>query len=170
MVPRDLLFISIWPALLARFCWSVMNLQSCYTDTYALMWHKTPEYRDSGDRIIILRSTILVCFCFMLILKMRKSRERKSYLSILLEIPSQIHLKHAFFIRMCCIFVLQTPHQQTDKLDLAKNPDMISAGGGFGPVNIFCHFPLTPGLRGYASQNWVSHLCNGLICICLPVP
>jgi len=28
----------------------------------------------------------------------------------------------------------QTPHQQTDKLDLAKNPELISAGGGFGPV------------------------------------
>jgi len=28
----------------------------------------------------------------------------------------------------------QTPHQQTDKIDLAKNPDLISAGGGFGPV------------------------------------
>ncbi|ELT88002.1 hypothetical protein CAPTEDRAFT_178036 [Capitella teleta] len=28
----------------------------------------------------------------------------------------------------------QTPHQQTDKLDLTKNPDLISAGGGFGPV------------------------------------
>lgn len=30
----------------------------------------------------------------------------------------------------------QTPHQQTDKLDLARNPDMISAGGGFGPVSL----------------------------------
>ena len=29
----------------------------------------------------------------------------------------------------------QTPHQQTDKLDLTKNPDLISAGGGFGPVS-----------------------------------
>ncbi|GAB1604912.1 carnitine O-palmitoyltransferase 1, liver isoform-like [Argonauta hians] len=28
----------------------------------------------------------------------------------------------------------QTPHQQTDKLDLIKNPEYISAGGGFGPV------------------------------------
>jgi carnitine O-palmitoyltransferase 1 len=28
----------------------------------------------------------------------------------------------------------QTPHQQTDKLDLENNPNMISAGGGFGPV------------------------------------
>jgi len=28
----------------------------------------------------------------------------------------------------------QTPHQQTDKLDLSKYPDMISGGGGFGPV------------------------------------
>ncbi|KAK2147018.1 hypothetical protein LSH36_573g01026 [Paralvinella palmiformis] len=28
----------------------------------------------------------------------------------------------------------QTPHQQTDKLDLAKHPELISAGGGFGPV------------------------------------
>ncbi|CAH1800298.1 unnamed protein product [Owenia fusiformis] len=28
----------------------------------------------------------------------------------------------------------QTPHQQTDQLDLAKNPELISAGGGFGPV------------------------------------
>lgn len=28
----------------------------------------------------------------------------------------------------------QTPHQQTDKLDLIKNPDRISGGGGFGPV------------------------------------
>ena len=28
----------------------------------------------------------------------------------------------------------QTPHQQTDKVNLAKNPDLISAGGGFGPV------------------------------------
>ena len=31
----------------------------------------------------------------------------------------------------------QTPHQQTEKLDLAKCPDLISAGGGFGPVSIF---------------------------------
>ncbi|XP_025099483.1 carnitine O-palmitoyltransferase 1, liver isoform-like isoform X1 [Pomacea canaliculata] len=28
----------------------------------------------------------------------------------------------------------QTPHQQTDKLDLHKYPDRICAGGGFGPV------------------------------------
>lgn len=28
----------------------------------------------------------------------------------------------------------QTPHQQTDKLDLNKHPELISAGGGFGPV------------------------------------
>lgn len=28
----------------------------------------------------------------------------------------------------------QTPHGQTSKLDLAKHPDCISAGGGFGPV------------------------------------
>ncbi|XP_029656491.1 carnitine O-palmitoyltransferase 1, liver isoform isoform X2 [Octopus sinensis] len=28
----------------------------------------------------------------------------------------------------------QTPHQQTDKFDLNKNPEYISAGGGFGPV------------------------------------
>eukprot|EP00918_Siedleckia_nematoides_P012688 GHVU01027769.1.p1 GENE.GHVU01027769.1~~GHVU01027769.1.p1 ORF type:complete len:764 (+),score=90.89 GHVU01027769.1:170-2461(+) len=28
----------------------------------------------------------------------------------------------------------QTPHQQTDMLDLHKNPSLISAGGGFGPV------------------------------------
>lgn len=28
----------------------------------------------------------------------------------------------------------QTPHGQTSKLDLTKNPDCISAGGGFGPV------------------------------------
>ena len=31
---------------------------------------------------------------------------------------------------------MQTPHQQTDKLDLTRNPDMISAGGGFGPVSV----------------------------------
>lgn len=31
-------------------------------------------------------------------------------------------------------FNLQTPHQQTNKLDLAKHPEHISAGGGFGPV------------------------------------
>lgn len=30
----------------------------------------------------------------------------------------------------------QTPHQQTEKLDLAQFPDLISAGGGFGPVSI----------------------------------
>ncbi|XP_076050360.1 carnitine O-palmitoyltransferase whd [Oratosquilla oratoria] len=28
----------------------------------------------------------------------------------------------------------QTPHGQTTKMDLAKNPECISAGGGFGPV------------------------------------
>ena len=28
----------------------------------------------------------------------------------------------------------QTPHGQTNRLDLSKNPDCISAGGGFGPV------------------------------------
>ncbi|KAH9525090.1 Carnitine O-palmitoyltransferase 1, liver isoform [Bulinus truncatus] len=28
----------------------------------------------------------------------------------------------------------QTPHQQTDRLDLNKHPDRICAGGGFGPV------------------------------------
>lgn len=28
----------------------------------------------------------------------------------------------------------QTPHGQTDKLDATKNPNFISAGGGFGPV------------------------------------
>lgn len=28
----------------------------------------------------------------------------------------------------------QTPHGQTSKMDLSKNPDCISAGGGFGPV------------------------------------
>jgi len=28
----------------------------------------------------------------------------------------------------------QTPHGQTTKLDIAKHPDCISAGGGFGPV------------------------------------
>ncbi|CAL4066368.1 unnamed protein product [Meganyctiphanes norvegica] len=28
----------------------------------------------------------------------------------------------------------QTPHGQTDKMDLSKNPNCISAGGGFGPV------------------------------------
>jgi len=31
--------------------------------------------------------------------------------------------------------VFQTPHQQTDKLDLHSNPSYISAGGGFGPVS-----------------------------------
>ncbi len=29
----------------------------------------------------------------------------------------------------------QTPHQQTEKLDLSKHPDLMSAGGGFGPVS-----------------------------------
>lgn len=28
----------------------------------------------------------------------------------------------------------QTPHGQTSKMDLSKNPKCISAGGGFGPV------------------------------------
>ncbi|KAL8625867.1 hypothetical protein ACOMHN_012459 [Nucella lapillus] len=28
----------------------------------------------------------------------------------------------------------QTPHQQTEKLDLKKHPDRICGGGGFGPV------------------------------------
>lgn len=28
----------------------------------------------------------------------------------------------------------QTPHGQTNRMDLTKNPDCISAGGGFGPV------------------------------------
>ena len=28
----------------------------------------------------------------------------------------------------------QTPHGQTNKMDLVKNPKCISAGGGFGPV------------------------------------
>lgn len=28
----------------------------------------------------------------------------------------------------------QTPHGQTGKMDLSKNPNCISAGGGFGPV------------------------------------
>ncbi|GFR66267.1 carnitine O-palmitoyltransferase 1, liver isoform-like [Elysia marginata] len=28
----------------------------------------------------------------------------------------------------------QTPHQQTDRLDLNKHPDRICGGGGFGPV------------------------------------
>ncbi len=34
------------------------------------------------------------------------------------------------------ISYLQTPHQQTEKLDLSKNPELISAGGGFGPVSV----------------------------------
>ena len=29
---------------------------------------------------------------------------------------------------------MQTPHTQTDKLDLEKHPERISGGGGFGPV------------------------------------
>jgi len=29
----------------------------------------------------------------------------------------------------------QTPHQQTDRLDLSKHPDRICGGGGFGPVS-----------------------------------
>ncbi|XP_012935595.1 carnitine O-palmitoyltransferase 1, liver isoform [Aplysia californica] len=29
----------------------------------------------------------------------------------------------------------QTPHQQTDRLDLTKHPDRICGGGGFGPVS-----------------------------------
>lgn len=28
----------------------------------------------------------------------------------------------------------QTPHGQTNRMDLKKHPDCISAGGGFGPV------------------------------------
>lgn len=40
-------------------------------------------------------------------------------------------LRLKFFI---IFFILQTPHQQTNKLDLAKHPEHISAGGGFGPV------------------------------------
>lgn len=32
------------------------------------------------------------------------------------------------------MFLFQTPHQQTNKLDLVKHPEHISAGGGFGPV------------------------------------
>ena len=34
------------------------------------------------------------------------------------------------YFTFCC----QTPHQQTDKLDLERYPDRISGGGGFGPV------------------------------------
>jgi len=33
------------------------------------------------------------------------------------------------------VVVCQTPHQQTDKFDLRKNPNLISGGGGFGPVS-----------------------------------
>lgn len=33
------------------------------------------------------------------------------------------------------VYLIQTPHQQTDKLNLAKNPELICAGGGFGPVS-----------------------------------
>lgn len=29
----------------------------------------------------------------------------------------------------------QTPHGQTPNMDLRKNPHLISAGGGFGPVS-----------------------------------
>jgi carnitine O-palmitoyltransferase 1 len=29
----------------------------------------------------------------------------------------------------------QTPHQQTELTDLSKRPELISAGGGFGPVS-----------------------------------
>lgn len=38
--------------------------------------------------------------------------------------------------------LLQTPYQQTDKLDLNKNPEYISAGGGFGPVSVFDYISL----------------------------
>ena len=34
-----------------------------------------------------------------------------------------------------CGWCVQTPHQQTDKLDLNKHPDRICGGGGFGPVS-----------------------------------
>jgi hypothetical protein len=52
-----------------------------------------------------------------------------------------------YIFNLCCIFnwkkgdnilvfdlYVQTPHQQTDKLDLERFPDRISGGGGFGPV------------------------------------
>jgi len=47
--------------------------------------------------------------------------------------------------------ILQTPHQQTDKLDLHKYPDHISAGGGFGPVR-FHYFLLSISL--YILESW----------------
>lgn len=47
-----------------------------------------------------------------------------------------VHIRNKWFSlkTFLIFFILQTPHQQTNKLDLAKHPEHISAGGGFGPV------------------------------------
>ena len=45
---------------------------------------------------------------------------------------------------------LQTPHQQTDKLDLNKHPDRICGGGGFGPVSWLGLFLVHSLLRDFA--------------------
>lgn len=51
---------------------------------------------------------------------------------------NKIHLKLFFLQKVLSepwrLSTSQTPHGQTNKLDLTKHPDCISAGGGFGPV------------------------------------
>ena len=39
------------------------------------------------------------------------------------------------FLNLRLNLVKKTPSAQTNKLDLKKNPEFISAGGGFGPVS-----------------------------------
>ena len=54
--------------------------------------------------------------------------------------------------------VFQTPHQQTDKLDLHSNPSYISAGGGFGPVG-----RVSPTYTAWNSSGW----CKLWLIVCL---
>ncbi len=56
------------------------------------------------------------------------------------------------------ISYLQTPHQQTEKLDLSKNPELISAGGGFGPVSV--EYSETWELRPQTGPFWTGLNCE----------
>lgn len=71
----------------------------------------------------------------------------------------------------------QTPHGQTPKMDLKKNPHCISAGGGFGPVStdgygvsyiiagedlIFFHISSQKSCKQTSSDGFAQQICRAL--------
>ena len=96
----------------------------------------------TGGGIRLGRCFILICVAVFLLIANSSVQSVSKFLCVLYPWTMQFLMLHVLILCLmsyssvsCVMFVLQTPHQQTDKLDLNKYPDRICGGGGFGPVS-----------------------------------